>query len=167
MGLSFVGQHYTLLWFLLVLLKWVNNCFPFSECLFLSWQGCGTSSSCSQICHWSSSCPLLTFSPSLRDLQGPKRYQFSIYFQMSPQDRLDWKVKAPGLELFDNRICLACVGCNGTSIWSSCTVVVAGSSRVGHCVGGISSPSWQHSQEEPVWWVTCIIHCPCKKSHTL
>lgn len=50
-------------------------------------------------------------------------------------------------------ICFGCVGCNGTSLWSSCAAVAAGPACAGHCVGGISPPTWQHSPEEPLRWV--------------
>lgn len=55
------------------------------------------------------------------------------------------------------RVCLVSVGRYGTSSWSSCAAVVAGSTCAGHCLGCISPPPRQHGQEKLVWWVTCII----------
>lgn len=52
---------------------------------------------------------------------------------------------------------LFCVGGYGTGVRSSSAAVAAGSACAGHCVGGISPPPRQHSQEEPLRWVTCII----------
>lgn len=48
-------------------------------------------------------------------------------------------------------------GGNGTSLWSSCAALASGFAGAGHCVGCISPPPWQRSQEKPLRWVTCMI----------